>query len=231
MRWAAVLILLLLPGCFTELLVSSNETTRNIACDAIDPAQEIVLVHHGAPPIDVVQARDAWARAMAAAIGKDGALIQYEVVDDLPEGVPDPLDWAIWLDERPVLGAPMFLHVLWVADVGAAGHTMEVVRPGFLAINATAIEEAVASGRDGQRVGEGILVHGLGHLLGVVNRGIPLHAPDSDGREHGGHAPRGVMAEGWHRVHDLPRNATTDRYSDVVAEDWNAAARNPKVCP
>jgi hypothetical protein len=73
-----------------------------------------------------------------------------------------------------------------------------------------------------------VLLHHLGHALGLVNRGIPVQDPALHEREGPpGHEPdpASVLAAGWDRASTMEwaPGATYTRYSVGAVSDWQGA--------
>ncbi len=219
MRLAAIAtIAVLLSGCVGEFLGPPTTTARTIACAVLEGGP-VIIEHHGEVPAGGNEAVAAWFAVMADATGTS--------VERFSDRVGSPIGGDAWLQELEVLGSQTVLHVLW--DERAAD-TMDIPAPGVLRINVTALEVAAAAGHDPITVAKGFLLHGLGHVLGTVNMGIPRynqHAPENETAGH--HEAGGVMTGRWHDLDDLP--ASAQRYPDSVVRDWQNAAADRRICP
>lgn len=228
MRWLLVLVPLLLTGCFAELLGPPEVTTRTVTCAILDPQREVGITWYtpaGELPTTALAATDTWTAFVGNMTGREAEAFTVQT-DEPPPRPWDVLTLATWAQTRPVLDDGLVnIHVLWLPEIGEPGRSVLPVAPGVIMINSTV-------GHDLHTV-TGLLFHGAGHMMGIVNRGIPMHGPDLSGREGpAGHEPDpdSVMAEAWHRVADLPVNATSDRYSDALIADWQHARGPEGVC-
>ncbi len=212
MRVSVAVIALLLSGCVTELLATPSLDARGLACQAFDGETKVRIIHHGdGPPIDDMSAD--WIVDVSRVLGEDGSRFSWSTGSSPKE----PLD--AWVADLGVMGKTLRLHVVWLPDLD--GDTVAVLAPGVVGINTTAADPVSA---------RGLLFHGLGHALGVVNMGVPLHDADGPSREApAGHMPGTAMSNAWHRVEDFPRNVTG--YADATIMDWQAAVADPAVCP
>ncbi len=218
-RIALLLTIVALSGCVSEFLGPPTTTTRTIAC-AVLGGDDVVIEHHGEPPVGANAAVAAWFANMADVTGSS--------VDRFSARQGPAIDEEHPIEELAIFArATTILHVVWAPE---AEDTMTLLAPGVLQLNLTAIDEAVANGADADQVVRGLLFHGLGHTLGVVNNGIPRYDPDAPEREtNGHHEVGGLMSPRWHRVDELPADA--DRYPESVVRDWQHAALDPRVCP
>lgn len=217
-RFGLLLAVIAMSGCVSEFLGPPTTTTRTVTC-AVLSDMPVVVEHHGDVPAGGNAAVAAWFAVMADATGTS--------VDRFSSQQGMPIDDDNPIEELEILGRATTLHILWEAQ---AEDTMTMVAPGVLQINVTAIDAAVADGADRDHVVRGILFHGLGHTLGVVNNGIPRYdAGAHDSEMPGHHEAGGVMTGRWHKVDDLPADA--DRYPESVVRDWENAAADPRICP
>ncbi len=205
-----VVVALLLSGCVTELLSTSQVTARTLACEVFDGETSVRIIHHGeVPEIDAPMA--AWITEIRTVTGESGKRFSWG------QGADPAGDLDLWLDDQVVDGRDIRLRVVWLAQLD--GDVVQVLRPGIVGINVTAGAEATHA----------LLFHGLGHALGVVNLGVPLHDVNGTTRESPpGHAG-GAMSVRWHRAEDFPSNATVG-YDEATTMDWKAAMADERVC-
>lgn len=233
MRVWTLVAIVVMPGCVSDLLGPPEVTTRTVTCAVLAPDMQVRVVQHA--PSDAVPAevRDAavqaWMQEMVGVTGKT----DDDFVSDAAEGPDHDGPWDMqalrpWLRGQRVLETgQVYLRVLWV-DLLPEQRAVEPLSPGVVLINTTAWTLAVTVGHDGQALARGLLYHGLGHALGVVNRGVPIQQAGGASREEPQHhEPGGVMSAQWHHL-PLPRNATG--YSEALVADWRHAQTSQAVC-
>jgi hypothetical protein len=232
-RVATLVIMVLLSGCVTELLAPPHVTARTMACSTLALDQNVVIAHHVAPASPMATATIdaasvAWMTAIAE-IGEksvDKFSIEYNIarmaVDDLPT----------WHDKQEFLrGSTTTLHILWLPHglEDAASSPL----PGTVVINVTMIREKVDAGGDLDGVTAALLFHGLGHALGTVNMGIPLHDSAGPTRESSpGHesSRSSILSTMWHNPATFPSDYPRyPSYSEGTVKDWQSA-RAGRVC-
>ena len=214
----------LLSGCITELLAADEVTQRSTACAVLaghDLDWTIVIVAAGATlPLD--DAIVVLQEEVANAAGRPLATMSARLV---PGAISDVQAWAGQL--QILDGRNVRTHVLVTAAIDDLGHTMLVAGPGAFAISADAVRDGAArTGLPLAAVAQAVFLHGAGHVLGVVNWGIPMHGNETAGREEPMHHEPGdsVMSAAWHFAAGMHGNLTHDRYSDGVRADWTGAA-------
>lgn len=222
-----------LAGCVTELLGPEEATVRTTSCAALRPDEyaDLRLTFHEAvrAPVDGW----VWLDAFGDVAGREDQAMHFRKVtgpDHDGPWRPEALEgW--WSDEDVFDRGRLSLHVLWAPEL--AGDAVQLWAPGIVAIDASAVGSgAAATDLTESEVGLALLFHGLGHGLGVVNAGIPLHGPDIVGREEPQHhepEPASVMNIGWHRAETMPGNVTS-AYSAGIVTDWQRATQEGGVC-
>ncbi len=212
MRALAVLVALLLSGCVTELLGSPESTARGLACEVIDGETSVRVLHHGSVP-DIDAPTAAWIGQMRSIADDDGSRFSWGIGAAPQEPFDD------WLVSLPVLGRSVTLHVIWLTEL--EGDVVQVLMPGIVGINVTAATQADV---------QALLFHGLGHALGVVNLGIPLHDTNGTLREvPPGHTAHGPLSARWHHEDTFPAEKD-GLYSEATLDDWRAARADQRVC-
>lgn len=220
---------ILLSGCVGELLAPEEVTIRSVSCAFLDPSRSVRLVHHVVGPVsqEVIQTATAsWVGAMAPVVGREIDGFSWTVGEaPVPQTRQEQVAWA--RAQRPVSAGALDLHVLWLDRLDERGRSVEDLSPAFTLINASLVHASTR--HDAPTVARALLFHGLGHALGVVNRGIPLHDPDGPQREMPMHHESGsVMSASWHHLSTFPEDATARAYSDAVIRDWQHA--QAEVC-
>lgn len=204
-----------LSGCVTELLQETQETTRNITCAVLqEDLFPVMHVHvYGAQGV-----AESWPAAIANGTGRslDSIRVSYEPVPD---------DFDVWSQSVVRLDDDVHLHVVFGE---LAEGTMQIPAPGILVLSLPAIEAGAAMiDRPIHDVTRIVALHGIGHLLGVVNAGTPLNSTQTEGRESGMHhepSPQSIMFSGWHDPQGMPKTqADYATYSDAVRDDWHGA--------
>ncbi|HEX2065597.1 MAG TPA: hypothetical protein VHI93_02185, partial [Candidatus Thermoplasmatota archaeon] len=232
MRAWAALLPLLTAGCFHALLPGPSSTLA-FTCAVLDPAQaDSIVVESWQGPgvtLDVAPLLARVADVLANASGRSPAAFSVAV----REGPPVP-EGGWTRDSLAAQGGPFLrqravtLRVFWVASLGEPA-TGLVATPGHVAVAL----DSVAAGA--QRVGRavpdvalGVLLHQVGHALGLVNQGVPVQDPDIQEREGppGHHRDTAaVLHAAWDDARTLAwaANATYDGYTAADLADWAAA--------
>ncbi len=212
MRWLVLAVAL--SGCFTELLGEPDVTTRNVACRGLhgELASEVTVLIQQAPnvTVDLQPAAHHFLDELTNITGRDPG--KTRVLTRLVN--------EISLSSDVFTSRGITLHVLHVAD---ADEAVRVEAPGFIVIAASHYEAAAArTNQSVLDVATGALMHGMGHLLGVVNAGIPMNNTDPSRELPGNHEAGGIMRPAWHHGDTIPAIASL-RYSDAVRADWQNA--------
>lgn len=209
-RLAAVVCIVLLSGCVSELLGAEAQTTRNVACAVLSEARspEAVVVVHGTGLEGAVAGLlSEWTNAT----GRTSFVVRWMPVPSLP------------LEELvrtlPGLEEDVALQVVVVPDLPDDA-TGVLARPGLVAISQAALDAGAPAGP--------LLLHFAGHAIGLVNAGVPLSTTSTAAREapmHHEPSPQSVMHVGWHHIGTMPKtSAAYNRYSDALRDDMSAAA-------
>ncbi|HUR64082.1 MAG TPA: hypothetical protein VM241_06350 [Candidatus Thermoplasmatota archaeon] len=235
--WTVVVVLLplLTAGCF-QLLREGPSTTLGFTCAVLDPAQaDAVVVESWLGPDVRLNATPVLARLVEVLAGLSGrSLSAFSIAQRegpaVPAGGWDRVRLAA--EAGPYLGQrTVTLRVLWVGSM-AEPATGFVARPGTVVV---ALDSVMAGaqqvGRPVEPVALAVLLHQVGHALGLVNQGVPVQDPDIQEREGpAGHDrdPAAVLNAAWDDARTLAwaGNATYDHFGAADRADW-AAARGP----
>lgn len=228
-RHALWLLPLLVSGCVAELL-SPPATILDYTCAILDPngPQSVVVQSWGDAAFDAADLIP----VLAGMSGRPASAFHVETAGAAPAAARVDA----WAEQHPGLqSGDLYLRVLWLAD-GAVNETGRVVAPGIIALNLPALERGAARvNHTAADVARAVLLHHLGHALGVVNSGIPVADPDIRARESPPQHdpdPFSVMHMSWEdsRTVAWARNATYDGYSANILGDWAAARAPGGVC-
>ncbi|HET6398021.1 MAG TPA: hypothetical protein VFH47_00525 [Candidatus Thermoplasmatota archaeon] len=236
---AAAVLLLALSGCVSNILAPPAGSARDVACRLLrvedNPLAVLSLeVTPDAPPVPA-SALEEVAQALRNATGRTPQELRTQVAAAPADAGVDEDTIRAWAQRRSnAAPGTLMLRVLWHG--ARSDETGTQAAPGALAVSGAAVLSAASRlERPPEDVARAVLLHHLGHALGVVNRGIPVQNPAIQEREaSAGHEPdlASVLAEGWERASTavwVP-GATYDRYSEQVVADWRAA-RDGGACP
>ena len=236
----AVGALVLLAGCFSEILPAGPATKLQFICAVLDPDQaERVVVESWdgeGPTVDTAPALLALQAELAHLSARQGDVsIRHHDGPDAPRGGWNETNLRAWLDDRPgTLADEVRLHVVWVRTLGGASVMQPA--PGLVAVAEDTVQAGAAHmGRPAADVARAELLHVAGHALGAVNLGLPVQDPDLQERERpAGHDPdpASVLNAGWEDAATMAwaANATYDAWPPALHADWAAAVQPGGVC-
>lgn len=246
MQWTvlgAVALAVASAGCFSEILPGEPVSTLAFACAAIDPltAPRLRIVTYAGEGIDLHTSASmrVLAERMGEISGRDGDAITVLIGDapDEPERGWNESRLETWVRDEPFLGrGQVTLRILWLETFGDGTQSGLVPAPGAVVLSQQAITAGAARiGHGPEEVATAVLLHFIGHALGVTNRGVPVQDPDLQEREGpAGHDadPASVLAVGWDDAWTMAwaANATYDHYPAAVLADWQAAKEPGGVC-
>ncbi|HLF17095.1 MAG TPA: hypothetical protein VI796_06675 [Candidatus Thermoplasmatota archaeon] len=238
----ALLPVLLLAGCFSEILTPVPDSVLAFTCAVLDPAVadrvEVEPWSAAGVELDAGRALEALRGELQAITGRPSASV---VVFPEREGPTVPsggwtpervTSWGqqhVFLEDRSVTLSVFLVPSLGENATGASG-------PGVVALAEDAVE-AIADRLDVSPldVARVVLLHHAGHALGAVNRGIPVQDPTIQVWEGPpGHEPdpASVMNVGWEDADEAAwaPGAGYFAYSDGLRRDWAAATGPQGVC-
>lgn len=232
-----------LSGCFQgfqEIIQNQDPTTRTFTCAVLQDAPVAhltieVFVEEGVP-FSPVAPVDRLREVLATHTGKERDQIQVriETLGQSPETgwTDEGWDEALRGHTFQVGSDGVVLRVYWL-DSLPTPWTGEVPAPGVVALDHAALrQKADLLDWDTDRTATTLLLHHVGHALGVVNRGIPMQENHEGAPQHSS-APGSVMHASWEDPDDttVVADATYDDYPAAVVADWDAARDDPRVCP
>ncbi len=197
-------------------MLADATTTRQVACAAL--TYDRLVLRFQVMPGEDAPSDEIWTVVAAETSRLLNRSVQWIVTpldgDDLDadrhrnrQGISTTSLTVWWLDE-PIPGRE---------------ETIYVVTPGLAAVSGPSIAlAAAAQNRSLDDVAPGAILHGIGHLVGLVNDGIPMQ------RNHEGEAKHSadvasVMHHGWHRPETVPladgMNFTDDERMDLALQE------------
>lgn len=238
-----VMGLLLLSGCFAELLPASAGTRLAFTCAMLDPQRASVAVLQSYVGedvhLDISVAITALRDELTILSGRDAA--DLGAVQRTGPAVPadgwNATTVAAWGASQPFQsGNRVLMRILWVDRLDDDRLSGVAPVAGTIALSQHAILAGAARlAADPSVVARAVLLHFAGHALGVVNQGVPVQDPDIQERE--GPAshdpdPTSVLHAAWEdpRTMAWSAGAAYDRYPDDLHRDWAAAKAPGGVC-
>lgn len=232
-----------LSGCFQgfqEIIQAGPQSTRAFTCAVLEegPMENLrieVFVDEDvafSPVTPLDRLRD----VLAAHAGKerDAIQVRIEPLEDPPESGWTEEGWDEVLRGHSFQedSETVVLRVYWVAALPTPW-TGEVPAPGVVALDHAALrQKATTLDRSLDGTATALLLHHVGHALGVVNRGIPMQE-NHEGAPGHSRDLGSVMHASWEDPDDatvVPDGAYDDYGASVVA-DWDAARADERVCP
>ncbi len=216
-RTAPILVLAFLvvasSGCITELLTTPERTERVFACSfltaSVDASVRIrVDVEPGLEPEEALQAVTLLVSNLSMGLGVDDGRFQIQTRSGpaVPKGgwSEDRLTSAYRDHDFLVSRNVVELRVAWVTSLGDLNATGAVLGPGVVAVSFGAAQEiASPDGLDHVPVAASILMHYVGHALGLVNGAIPMLV-DREGEFNHDLDRDSVLHPSWHHVERAP---------------------------
>lgn len=238
-----VALCIALSGCFQgfqEIVQSGPQSTRAFTCAVLSeaPMQDLrieVLVDD-AVDFSPVAPVDRLRTVLGEHTGKvrDNIQVRIQSLEETPEDgwTDDGWEEALRGHTYAESSDTVVLRVYWLAALPAPW-TGDVPAPGVVALDHQALgQKAETLGWDMDTTATALLLHHVGHALGVVNRGVPMQENHEGTPQHSSD-PGSVMHASWDDPLDatVAPNGTYDDYGAAVVADWDAARTDERVCP